>query len=344
MHQRRLILFFLLAMSAKGHALEVRGGDISSGGGDALVMAFTMAGQKACEYLTNTGGGTPVDPHSFCRAVVEIKVTSEDLTILNGVEVDAINTPAHKTIVLSQKRNKGKSLAELKSLAVHEYLSVMGVEDSNYQVSGPIADQISKEIDYFPVRACEISQEIQVGTLLPNRLKERSLLKVIYRTDFPKNQPVDFWFDLGDEFPFVRDAETGHKIEFAKILVQLKNPQTQICRPLKDREGRSAGEICFKAEGRRDLIKDYVTSPDHDKTLVRLGLSKFRNLSSVEFISPADQNPSPGFSSVSGYIDEMGFRGTHQLFTKRIFNNDQSRVSRTALKTWGAEMFKISCN
>lgn len=133
-----------LAVSASANAI----GHDHGNGGDSLVMKFKMAGQKVCDHLKASPDNKAFTAAAFCEAVAKAQVTSQDKTFLaDGTEVDAINIPSKFVIKLSQDRNFSKSFRDLVHLAAHEYISVIGVDDKNYQISGPIAVRIGDVVE-----------------------------------------------------------------------------------------------------------------------------------------------------------------------------------------------------
>lgn len=333
-----VVVFF--CVSASG--LNRRSGDISSGGGDALVMAFTIGGQKTCEFLRKTPSLTlPVSTEQFCEAVYGgVTVSSDDVTILDGIEVDAINTPDHRTIVLSQKRNKPRDMEALKRLAVHEYLAVLGVDDTAFKVSGSIADALSLERDYFPLRYCTAEYSLQAGSGLDSRVKDRSFLKATFTTDFSTVNEENLWLDFSGPLRFRFDGNTGEKISPLDMVSKLNAENTESCRDLKDQFGIAHGKFCLSYRGPKDILKDYLTDATRGKTMLQMRVSKLRSLETVTFINPGISNPEADFSHAKGYIDSMGFRGSHLSFSKKIPANE---VATTKLKSWGSENVSVNC-
>ena len=337
---RSAVLFstLLLAITGQVRAAIYRAGDISSGDGDSLVMAFTVAGQKACGYLTiNTKSlKPPVSSEEFCKAVREVKVTSEERTFLNAVEVDAINTPKARTIVLSQARNKARDLESLKRLAIHEYLAVSGINDSRYVVSGPIADGMSKEKDYFPVRYCEAEIRIQAGYNHKDYDK-RAYLTVKYKTEFPSATEASFWFDFHRPSRQWLNEKTHQPLDVLREVRAMDSKE--ICLPITSRTNQQTASVCMKASGPKDLLGRYVKESEFPKVLVAIKMSQLRSIENVQFISPSDANLNAEFMNANGYFDDLGFRGTKLLFTKRYFNTQMS----DSLPTFGAEFFQVTC-
>lgn len=156
MKLRMMTTLVLLTISNLSFAYQTTGRE--SGGGDVLVMNFQMAGQRVCDYLKTaaTADRYGLDPARFCESVEKVKVTSEEKTHLeDGTEVDAINIPSESKIILSLDRNFSKDLKQLIQLAAHEYISVQGLDDRNYKISGPLTMKIEAPDDVTsPPAAC----------------------------------------------------------------------------------------------------------------------------------------------------------------------------------------------
>lgn len=140
----------------------LKSGPDVTGGGDTLVMNFKLGGKKVCDYLqaTSENNRFGINPEKFCFAVDKVKVTSQESTFLDdGTEVDAINNPAKLEIKLSQERNFSKYFKEIIQLAAHEYVSVIGMNDKNYQISGPLTLRMDISEDPNP----EIGECMQIN-------------------------------------------------------------------------------------------------------------------------------------------------------------------------------------
>jgi hypothetical protein len=145
-----IIFLILFNLTFKARAQASNEG---RGGGDVLVMNFQMAGEKVCTYLKTAQNRTGISTSDFCNAVQKVRVTSEESTYLDdGTEVDAINIPSQSRIKLSQNRNFGKTMKDLIQLSAHEYISVLGIDDKSYQISGPLTLKIDGTEDQFSER------------------------------------------------------------------------------------------------------------------------------------------------------------------------------------------------
>lgn len=134
------IISLLIMTPSLAGADNGEGGAVS-GGGDAYSAQFTKIGYDVLQRLKFE----PLDEVSnelLAATLITTRVTSQNKMILNGKEVDAINTPSQKLIQISRTRwdalnDKPK---EKFILVAHEYFSVMGLEDSRYQISKKLFD------------------------------------------------------------------------------------------------------------------------------------------------------------------------------------------------------------
>jgi hypothetical protein len=118
-------------------------------GGDAAVGLFygatetMLACLKAAPATWNVN--LPQLTRDLDQAIADTTVSSVDQTILNGVEVDAINYPnAEKPrILLNRKRwlSKDFGLDARAMISLHEFLSIAGYDDSRYGISYRLIDR-----------------------------------------------------------------------------------------------------------------------------------------------------------------------------------------------------------
>lgn len=111
-------------------------GGVTSNGGDSVAAEFTKVGRHIVEIL-RTQVNAAVSSEQFAQAVSTTLVASKDRTILRGNEVDAINYPSERRIEVSRIRwLENKDLVRRRYvLVMHEYLGILGIDDSRYQIS-----------------------------------------------------------------------------------------------------------------------------------------------------------------------------------------------------------------
>lgn len=127
------------------------GGDESGHGGDSYAAEFTSVAREAVRKLrpVNESDLSPLDLETLEMVIKETEVYSEEHLFLNGQEVDAINYP-HKHLIRINRtrwkalRNEGTRIGRY-NLALHEYLGILGIDDSQYQVSHRLIAYIKPE-------------------------------------------------------------------------------------------------------------------------------------------------------------------------------------------------------
>lgn len=138
------VLFSLLSLNAPNtHAgQEAHGGDIAV----SIFMSTTYSLKGRIARLSPRSLPGPKFAADFNQAVKNTTVYSQDHVWLNGVELDAVNFPdvEKPRIVLSRSRWLDPKLdLEMRSrLVLHEYLSIMGYGDYQYEVSAPLMGEI----------------------------------------------------------------------------------------------------------------------------------------------------------------------------------------------------------
>lgn len=136
---QRVLLFFLISLlllpwgakaGQEGH------------GGDIVVSEFLIYANEVGDSLQGLLE-FQLPSSDFIKeyndAVADTKVSSEDRVYLSAVEVDAINFPSidDPRIIINRERwlDPRLNIIQRKRLVLHEYLSIMGYDDSNYMLS-----------------------------------------------------------------------------------------------------------------------------------------------------------------------------------------------------------------
>jgi hypothetical protein len=135
-----LALILSLSICLTSFADGDPGGGVS-GGGDAYVSQFTRIGYDVLKLLERQSI-KGIDKVKFKNFLLTVRVVSAKKLILQGKEVDAINTPSKKLIQISRTRwDEISSQPKKKFVFVaHEYFSVMGLTDARYQFSEKLFD------------------------------------------------------------------------------------------------------------------------------------------------------------------------------------------------------------
>jgi len=114
--------------------------------GDSYSAEFLYSARDVLQRLEILAmSGMPVMPTTKLREVMQTTVVvSEERVFLNGLEREAVNFPDKKLIKISRTRWKElrrseETKARLK-LALHEFLWMSGVDDTNFQKSEPIIE------------------------------------------------------------------------------------------------------------------------------------------------------------------------------------------------------------
>jgi hypothetical protein len=111
-------------------------GGVTSNGGDSIAAEFTKIARQITQVL-RTHDNLPVSADAFEEAVARTWVVSKKNTFLHGIEMEAINYPTERRIEINRSRwleNKD-SMKYRYVLVTHEYLGILGIDDSRYQIS-----------------------------------------------------------------------------------------------------------------------------------------------------------------------------------------------------------------
>lgn len=131
-HTVRHIFSFLSIFFFSLHAFAGQEGN----GGDRRALEFVGIASTVASILHDKPiVGINANQLSAEIAVVKVEVTDHQLT-LNGVLKDAINYPNEKRIVFNGMAwDRNSDYLAKAAFALHEYLGVMLVDDSSYQIS-----------------------------------------------------------------------------------------------------------------------------------------------------------------------------------------------------------------
>ncbi|WP_413577754.1 hypothetical protein ACLVWU_04800 [Bdellovibrio sp. HCB290] len=130
------------------------------GGGNTYEAEFKSIGQ----YLLTTLRGfanSEINTDKLDVAVRDVKIiATNDRLVLNGTERHAINSLSKKVIVLSSQNWKKLTVAQKKTLVLHEYLRFCEVDDSNYTISGRWA--AAEKLTLIPPAVANIYHQIDL--------------------------------------------------------------------------------------------------------------------------------------------------------------------------------------
>lgn len=145
---RKIVASLILLISFQSYA-----GGMVGNGGDAVLQEFNLRGIQLAAYFkteTKVAQTYGIDAAKFLETVKKTTLEDQDHLFLNGVEVDAINYPAEFHIQVSRTRweqsaTRPDAYFVQRRIALHEYLWVYGIDDTNYAVSNPIVDELEKD-------------------------------------------------------------------------------------------------------------------------------------------------------------------------------------------------------
>jgi hypothetical protein len=131
-------IVFLIYTCASSAGQETHGGDAVVS--DFLFIAYSA--QKKCEQSKNQKELPPHFCKKFLLALDKTFILSSEKVELNQNEVDAINMPTNNPpqIVINRSRWLSPLYSDeyKENLAVHEYLSILQIDDKNYLTSRKI--------------------------------------------------------------------------------------------------------------------------------------------------------------------------------------------------------------
>jgi len=135
-------------------------GAVSGGGGDQYALSFVETAHSVLTWL-QSNPNPYVSPSAFAEAIKTTEVVSVDRALsLAGLNKDAINYPSLKKIELSRPGwDRLESANVRNALVFHEYLGIMGVDDSRYQISGDILRQVGVDRVYTSCAELPRSQQ-----------------------------------------------------------------------------------------------------------------------------------------------------------------------------------------
>ncbi len=111
-------------------------GGVTSSGGDSVAAEFVITARHIVEIIKSNKPQV-VDPTRLLEIIDSTTVVSIEHVSLNGFERDAVNQIKLKRIVVGRQRwfETANQIGRRYTLVLHEYLHLMGIDDSNYRVS-----------------------------------------------------------------------------------------------------------------------------------------------------------------------------------------------------------------
>jgi len=146
---RKLVLILVVMSAANAYAV---GGTVGNGG-DSIAIQFKDIGNTLVAQLrfAEKKNKLPIDPESFKQVVNKSIVEStNNKLVLKGKRKDAINYPSSQRIVIYAPGWRQLSIQDKRKLVLHEYLGLLKVDDSQYQISSALETVASVEtVPYF---------------------------------------------------------------------------------------------------------------------------------------------------------------------------------------------------
>lgn len=117
--------------------------------GDVYSAEFILTGTDLVQRIENSGLPVAdlVDPAGFRAAILKTTVHSEERVFNRGFEVDAVNLPDERKIVINRSRwrelRKSTETRNRYLLVLHEYLYLMGIDDGGFRYSTIYIDRLN---------------------------------------------------------------------------------------------------------------------------------------------------------------------------------------------------------
>ena len=143
---------FLLIQPAAVHTQAdsgFDGGGQEGHGGDGDAADFVSVGRYLSFHLSDedTGPIAGFDRLQFISAIEKTEIRSSETPLsLNGHWVDAINYPAEKRIIFYRGSWDQFDEQRKETLVLHEYLSILGYDDTNYYYSANIIARLHSHL------------------------------------------------------------------------------------------------------------------------------------------------------------------------------------------------------
>jgi len=125
-----LILVSLFTIASPALAVKVVGN-----GGDSYAIEFVTIASDILNYLGDTdSGGLDLEKLKEVMKTTKVESTNQALS-LGGIPKDAINYPTEKRIIFNRTAWGNSKEGQKPRLVLHEYLGILGVDDSSYALS-----------------------------------------------------------------------------------------------------------------------------------------------------------------------------------------------------------------
>lgn len=163
MRSLKLTIIFIIFFQLNAFA-----GPITSGGGDGYAAEFTKFAYAIVGILKNSPS-TFISPSLLKNAIENTRVITKERLIWQNEEVGAINYPSTNKIELSREHWRilqGDNLKKL-VLVFHEYLGILKIDDSRYQISNKLFENLGA---YVSERRCRIFENFGEYPMIGDKL------------------------------------------------------------------------------------------------------------------------------------------------------------------------------
>lgn len=247
---------FLMALFA---GLPSHAGWDHGNAGDTYVTEFTLTARDLLVRLKLLPSSElrEVNLTRLAGAIASVKVSSEEKVVLRGREVDAMNDPELGIIVVSRSRwrtlRTAPETTNRLTLVLHEYLFHIGVDDTNFRLSGSLIPQMQIK-DFNPNRWWN-----------PLNPSNRLTTNLIYNNGDCSIAALEFDTQATEEAKEV--VTEGDCESFAKVLVRklsFQAPPSSQARGIfhryeiqvSGREGQNLGALTYEPEWGRCLLPE----------------------------------------------------------------------------------------
>ncbi|MGK5086522.1 hypothetical protein WDW86_03095 [Bdellovibrionota bacterium FG-2] len=187
MKSMKFVGFIAMVLSCSSASLYAAEGGYSGGGGGIFALEFTQFARGALALLktSNQCRIPELDLTKLENAIDTTRVVAVEKTFLDDKEVDAVNHPDQHLIELNFTRLNTirTDQSTLMTFALHEYFSMIDLDDSHYKVSSKLFLCMMKDVR---LAVNEYSPQIGLVSLQSYTLEDLRLGQAILNGDVNK--------------------------------------------------------------------------------------------------------------------------------------------------------------
>jgi hypothetical protein len=155
---------FILLLTALLPAFALASGTDVGRGGDSIALDFKSVANYDVSLLRQHAAelGSLVNVDQLENTIAGTQLSTQDHVFLGEVEKDAVNFSAPNRIVVGAARWLQLPLNDARkdALVLHEFVSLMGIDDSGYAVSGKLLTFLKARPDQtVPVFGCTLIKD-----------------------------------------------------------------------------------------------------------------------------------------------------------------------------------------